>query len=72
MSAILEVLTGYGALGCWVVFSIIRERILMKKMEEQSDRFHNERGNWYDERTRWMRILGRKMSDGTFDETQNR
>ena len=44
----------------------------MKKMEEQSDRFHQERGKWYDERTRWLRTLGRKLSDDTFDETQNR
>jgi len=66
------ILLDYGVLGCWVIFSIIRERFLLKKMEEQSDRFNNERGKWYHERDRWLRTLGRKMSDQTFDETQNR
>tara|TARA_R110000765_G_C18899516_1_gene603876 strand:- start:333 stop:545 length:213 start_codon:yes stop_codon:yes gene_type:complete len=66
------ILLDYGVLGCWVIFSIVRERILFKKMEEQSDRFHQERGKWYDERTRWLRTLGMKLSDQTFDETQNR
>tara|TARA_R100000963_G_C4565482_1_gene52515 strand:- start:261 stop:473 length:213 start_codon:yes stop_codon:yes gene_type:complete len=66
------ILLDYGVLGAWVVFSIIRERLLLKKMEEQSDRFNNERGKWYDERDRWLRTLGRKMSDQTMDETIGR
>tara|TARA_R110000744_G_scaffold355140_1_gene461639 strand:+ start:1066 stop:1275 length:210 start_codon:yes stop_codon:yes gene_type:complete len=66
------VLLDYGVLGAWVLFSIIRERILIKKMEQQSDRFQNERGKWYDERERWLRTLGRKMSDRSLDETLDR
>tara|TARA_R110000765_G_scaffold409242_1_gene507389 strand:+ start:714 stop:923 length:210 start_codon:yes stop_codon:yes gene_type:complete len=66
------VLLDYGVLGAWVLFSIIRERILIKKMEQQSDRFQNERGKWYDERERWLRALGRKMSDRSLDETLDR
>jgi len=69
MNNIAEILTGYGPLGCWVVFSIVREKFLLKKMELQSDRFENERGKWYDERTRWLKTLGRKLSDKTIDET---
>lgn len=65
-------LLDYGVLGCWVVFSIIRERFLLKKMEELSLRFDGERGKWHNERTRWLRTLGRKLSDDTFDETQDR
>tara|TARA_R110000824_G_scaffold340247_1_gene526755 strand:+ start:19 stop:228 length:210 start_codon:yes stop_codon:yes gene_type:complete len=66
------ILLDYGVLGAWVVFSIIRERMLFKKLQEQSDKFNNERGNWYDERERWLRTLGRKLSDQTIDEVQNR
>ena len=66
------ILLDYGVLGCWVIFSIIRERFLLKKLEEQSDRFMNERGKWYEERERWLRTLGRKLSDGTIDETIGR
>jgi hypothetical protein len=65
-------LVDYGVLGCWVVFSIIRERWLLKKMEELSLRFEGERGRWHNERTRWLRTLGRKLSDATFHETQDR
>ena len=65
------ILLDYGVLGCWVIFSI-RERFLLKKLEEQSDRFMNERGKWYEERERWLRTLGRKLSDGTIDETIGR
>tara|TARA_R110000765_G_scaffold354914_1_gene445095 strand:+ start:571 stop:711 length:141 start_codon:yes stop_codon:yes gene_type:complete len=46
--------------------------MLFKKLQEQSDRFNNERGNWYDERERWLRTLGRKLSEQTIDEVQNR
>jgi len=66
------ILLDYGVLGAWVVFSIVRERFLFKKMEQQSDRFNNERGKWYDERERWLRTLGKKMSEQTIDEVQNR
>mgnify|MGYP003153557310 FL=1 len=66
------ILLDYGVLGCWVIFSIIREKILLKKMEAQSDRFHQERAKWYDERTRWLQTLGRKLSDRTIDETLGR
>ena len=65
------VLLDYGVLGAWVLFSIIRERILIKKMEQQSDRFQNERGKWYDERERWLRALGRKMSDRSLETYKN-
>ena len=66
------ILLDYGVLGCWVIFSIIRERFLLKKLEEQSEKFLNERGKWYDERERWLRTLGRKLSDRTIDETIGR
>tara|TARA_R110000824_G_scaffold20947_1_gene78570 strand:+ start:4697 stop:4936 length:240 start_codon:yes stop_codon:yes gene_type:complete len=72
MSDALEILTGYGALGCWVVFSIIRERILMAKIDQLTLRFESERMRWDRERTRWLKTLGRKLSDRTIDETIGR
>tara|TARA_R110000824_G_scaffold34256_1_gene109062 strand:+ start:270 stop:479 length:210 start_codon:yes stop_codon:yes gene_type:complete len=66
------ILLDYGVLGAWVVYSIIRERFLLKKMEELSLRFDGERGKWHNERTRWLRTLGKKLSDQTIDEVQNR
>tara|TARA_R110002020_G_scaffold14161_3_gene50309 strand:- start:4735 stop:4947 length:213 start_codon:yes stop_codon:yes gene_type:complete len=66
------ILLDYGVLGCWVIFSIIRERFLLKRLQEQSDQFMNERGKWYEERERWLRTLGRKMSDLSIDETIGR
>jgi len=66
------ILLDYGVLGCWVIFSIIRERFLLKKLEEQNENFLNERGKWYDERERWLRTLGRKKSDLSIDETIGR
>lgn len=66
------VLIDYGVLGCWVIFSIIRERFLLKQLQEQSDKFENERGKWFEERERWLRTLGRKLSDRTIDETIGR
>ena len=66
------ILLDYGVLGCWVIFSIIRERFLLKKLEEQNENFLSERGKWYDERERWLRTLGRKLSDRTIDETIGR
>ena len=66
---ITESLVDYGVLGCWVIYSIIRERFLLKKMEELSLRFDNERTRWDRERSRWLKTLGRKLSDDTIDET---
>jgi len=66
------VLLDYGVLGCWVIFSIIRERFLLKQLQEQSDKFESERGKWHNERERWLRTLGRKLSDRTIDETTGR
>ena len=71
MDAVSTLLLDYGVLGCWVLFSIIRERFLLKKMEEQSLRFEQERARWDHERTQWLRTLGRKLSDNTFIETQH-
>ena len=65
--SLLDALTVYGPLGIWVAFSVVRERWLLKKMEELSMRFENERRRWDSERIRWMRVLGRKGIIG--DET---
>ena len=69
METLITILTGYGPLGCWVVFSIVREKALIKRLEDQARRFESERIRWDRERTRWMRTLGRKMSDQTIIET---
>ena len=67
-----QTLIDYGVLGCWVIYSIIRERFLLKKMEELSLRFDEERKRWNSERSKWLTTLGRKMSDYTIDETMRR
>ena len=69
MDLLSEILTGYGPLGCWVVFSIIRERQLLRRIDELTSRFEAERDNWNRERTRWLKTLGRKLSDNTINET---
>ena len=71
MDAISTLLVDYGVLGCWVLFSLIRERVLLMKIDEQAQRFELERNRWNGERTRWLRTLGRKLSDDTFCETQD-
>tara|TARA_R100000808_G_C2135273_1_gene143690 strand:+ start:1321 stop:1542 length:222 start_codon:yes stop_codon:yes gene_type:complete len=67
-----QTLIDYGVLGCWVVYSILRERFLLKKMEELSLRFDEERKRWNSERSKWLTTLGRKLSDYTIDETMRR
>ena len=70
MEAILNILVDYGVLGVWVVISIIRERNLVQRMDDQEQRHRAERITWDRERTRWHRILGRKLSDNTFMEVR--
>ena len=69
-----DLLLTYGPLGIWVAFSIVRERWLLKKIEELTLRFEAERRRWDIERTKWMVVLGRKgvVSDRTImDITEN-
>ncbi len=72
MGEVLQILIDHGVLGCWVVFSIIRERVLIKRLDELELRHRGEREAWNNERTRWMRTLGRKLGDDTFMETQDK
>ena len=44
----------------------------MAKIEEQEQRFRHERISWDRERTRWMRTLGRKLSDDTIMDVQDK
>tara|TARA_R100000742_G_C4239872_1_gene59759 strand:+ start:141 stop:359 length:219 start_codon:yes stop_codon:yes gene_type:complete len=71
MNEIINVLLDHSVLGCWVIYSIIREKSLMKRMDEQEQRFRSERITWDRERTRWMRTLGRKLSDNTIIDVQD-
>ena len=66
-----DLLMEYGVLGLWVLFSIYREKQLMKRMDELELRHRLERDEWNNERTRWMRTLGRKLGDNTFMEVQD-
>ena len=69
-----DLLLTYGPLGIWVAFSIVRERWLLKKIEELTLRVEAERRRWDIERTKWMVVLGRKgvVSDRTImDITEN-
>lgn len=71
--AVLTFLSEYSVLGAWVIYSIIRERFLLKKMEELSLRFDAERRRWDNERSKWLTTLGRKVSDKTiFEVTDDR
>ena len=71
MNEIISVLLDHSVLGCWVIYSIIREKSLMKRIDEQEQRFRSERITWDGERTRWMRTLGRKLSDNTILDVQD-
>ena len=71
MQEILSILFEHGVLGCWVIYSIIRERLMLKRIDELTFRYEGERERWHNERTRWLRTLGRKLSDETFIETQD-
>ena len=69
-----DLLLTYGPLGIWVALSIVRERWLLRKIEELNLRFEAERRRWDSERTKWMVVLGRKgvVSDRTImDITEN-
>jgi len=71
MNDIISIILDHSVLGCWVIYSIIREKSLMAKIEEQEQRFRHERISWDRERTRWMRTLGRKLSDDTIMDVQD-
>ncbi len=71
MGTLTDLLMEYGVLGLWVLFSIYREKQLMKRMDELELRHRLERDEWNNERTRWMRTLGRKLGDNTFMEVQD-
>ena len=43
MSETFEILTQYGVLGIWVLYAITRERWLLRKIEEISERSSKER-----------------------------
>tara|TARA_Y100000592_G_scaffold48192_2_gene76375 strand:- start:29 stop:301 length:273 start_codon:yes stop_codon:yes gene_type:complete len=49
-----EVLTQYGVLGIWVLYAITRERWLLRKIEELSDRSSKEREKWHKEREHFL------------------
>ena len=71
MGNLTDILLEYGVLGLWVAFSIYRERQLMRRMDEIALRHRMEREEWNNERTRWLRTLGRKLGDNTFMEVQD-
>ena len=71
MGTLTDLLMEYGVRGWWVLFSIYREKQLMKRMDELELRHRLERDEWNNERTRWMRTLGRKLGDNTFMEVQD-
>ena len=51
---IFEILTQYGVLGIWVLYAITRERWLLKKIEEISERSSRERETWHKEREQFL------------------
>ena len=65
-----KILLEYGVLGAWVIFSIVRERFLIKRMDANALRFDLERSNWNEERTRMVRILDGQLKGKPFDKSQ--
>ncbi len=49
-----EILTQYGVLGIWVLYAITRERWLLRKIEEISERSTREREVWHKEREQFL------------------
>ena len=49
-----EILTQYGVLGIWVLYAITRERWLLRKIEEISERASKEREVWHGEREQFL------------------
>lgn len=49
-----EILTQYGVLGIWVLYAITRERWLLRKIEEISERSTKERETWHKEREQFL------------------
>ena len=49
-----EILTQYGVLGIWVLYAITRERWLLRKIEELSERSSKEREKWHKEREHFL------------------
>lgn len=49
-----DILTQYGVLGVWVLYAITRERWLLRKIEEISERSTKERKLWHQEREQFM------------------
>tara|TARA_R110002050_G_scaffold12524_7_gene41061 strand:- start:2830 stop:3108 length:279 start_codon:yes stop_codon:yes gene_type:complete len=54
MSETFEILTQYGVLGIWVLYAITRERWLLRKIEEISERSSKERDKWHEEREQFI------------------
>ena len=50
-----DILTQYGVLGVWVVYAITRERWLLRKIEEISERSTREREVWHKEREQFLK-----------------
>jgi tRNA-dihydrouridine synthase len=50
-----DILTQYGVLGVWVVYAITRERWLLRKIEEISERSTRERETWHKEREQFLK-----------------
>jgi tRNA-dihydrouridine synthase len=50
-----DILTQYGVLGVWVVYAITRERWLLRKIEQISDRSTRERETWHKEREQFIK-----------------
>ena len=52
-----EILTQYGVLGIWVLYAITRERWLLRKIEEISERSTRERETWHEERESYIKEI---------------
>ena len=57
MGETIEILTQYGVLGVWVIYATMREKWLLKKLEDLSLRFDSERENWHEEREQYKKEI---------------
>jgi|TARA_R100000084_G_scaffold38927_1_gene15674 tRNA-dihydrouridine synthase len=63
MNDIFDILTQYGVLGVWVFYAITRERWLLKKLEQISERATKEREVWHNERQNFLNKCNKQRED---------
>ena len=61
MGVWLDALIEWGSLGLWTASLLLREKFLLRKMEEQMEKFH-------DERSEYLRLISKHLSETKVDD----